>query len=165
MPSRREKKVVQPKRGDRITFVKGAYEGEKGWLNDAKTPTSTSVHVIIDGGQSVAEDAEFTACVRKASVMPEAKTAETLEEFVVQEDTKVAGSLIAFAQAYAEAGMEKCTVKILEIVKVQIDLAIAIQKQKGKKAKYSATALKVKDKKHQLKKRRSSGTGDAVMDT
>ena len=147
----------KPIRGAEITFVKGKYAGEYGWINKAMPDTPASCHVIINGGQDSSDDWAYTALVRKTSLLPKNNAPTNVAEFVVQEDPKVAQTLTAFAQALAEAGLTTADDQLLLIVKTYVDLACSIQKGKGRKAKYSATALAIKDAAAKFRKRTASG--------
>jgi len=163
--SKKTKKPVNPVRGDRIIFLKGEYEGEKGWTNKAKSPTSLSVFVIVDGGQNSKDDIEWATCVRKTLVMLYTEPT-CAEELVIQEDPKASYHLTGFAQAIAECGMT-ATPELLLLVKHHIETACVVQLEKGKKAKYSETALRVihlKEKQAERPKRRGSGDQNATME-
>jgi hypothetical protein len=151
-------KKAAPIRGQRIRFTSGTYAGQQGWLNEAFRETSSSVCVIIDESQAAEKDYECLACVRKTSVVFVRK-ADTIEEYVVQEDPKVAYHLAKLAQALAECGVAG-TPDLLKIVKMHIDSASVIQLGKGKKAKYSETALRI----HGAKENIESALNHAMHD-
>ena len=159
------KKKVEPKRGVKIRFVRGTYEGEKGWINANKSSTVHNVFVIIDRGQASNEDANYATYVRKTSVLPDAgETPKNVFEMVVQEDAKVARYLMLFANACAEAGLEEADPDVLTTVKTFIDLAIGIQQGKKSSARYSEVALKVNAMKKKPNKRRGSNENICMDD-
>ena len=145
MPARKVsmKKRVAPFRGARIKFVKGSYMGEKGWLNKSMDGTKTFAYVILDAGQSPQEDADYATRVKLTSIMAYSGVATSPEEFVVQEDPKVAYHLAELAVAVAEAGFAETTDDLLVLIKICIDEACITQAAKGNKAKYSACAMTV----------------------
>jgi len=159
MPTKRYQKKATPKRGERLFVSKGTHAGCKGWFNAAKSPTTSSVHIIIDKGQDPQDDAQYTVCVRKESVATYTENPSSVEELVIQEDPSVAFHLAALAQAVAQCGLSG-TDKLLELVKMQIDKACVVQLEKGSKAKYSEVVLRVEElrnkaaatKRHQRKR-------------
>ena len=107
MPGRKpNKKKVAPIRGTKIRFVRGSYQGEKGWLNSTKEHTDHYAYVIVDGGQRPEEDADFATSVKKTSFFEDLGDNEHPEYYVIQEDPKVASHLAGLAVALAEAGIE-----------------------------------------------------------
>jgi hypothetical protein len=134
-------KKVSPIRGKQVRFTTGTYAGQSGWVNKAMPETANSIWVIIDESQEAEDDHESLACVRKTSVTFFCKP-ETIEEYVVQEDPKVAYHLAKLSQALAECGIAG-SMELLKIVKVHVDAASVIQLAKGKKAKFSETALRI----------------------
>lgn len=144
MPARKVKKKVAPVRGTRVQFVKGSYTGEKGWINKAMEGTTTMAYVIPDFGQHPQDDADYATRVKLSSIMVfNDRKAASAEEYVVQEDPKVAKHLAELAVAVAEAGFDEVTPDLLVLFKCFIDEACALQKAKGSKAKYSASAMVV----------------------
>ena len=143
MPARKVKKKVAPVRGTRIHFVKGSYTGEKGWINKAMEGTTTMAYVIPDFGQRPQDDADYATRVKLSSIMVYDRKAASAEEYLVQEDPKVAKHLAELAVAVAEAGFNEVTPNLLVLFKCFIDEACAFQKAKGSKAKYSASAMVV----------------------
>ena len=145
MPARKVaiKKKVAPIRGTRIQFVKGSYVGEKGWLNKAMESTTSFAHVILDGGQSPRDDADYVTRVKLTSITMYSGKVTSPEEYIVQEDPKVAKHLAELAVAVAETGFHEATPDLLVLFKCFIDEAIAQHAAKGKKAKYSACAMTV----------------------
>jgi len=164
MPGRKpNKKKVAPIRGTKIRFVRGSYQGEKGWLNSAKEHTDHYAYVIVDGGQRPEEDADFATSVKKTSFFEDLGDNGHPEEYVIQEDPKVASHLAGLAVALAEAGIEETTELLLLIITHAVDTACQIQMQKGKKAKYSASALVVKNMLAE-RKRKSRSTASRPME-
>ena len=142
MPGCRKK--VAPVRGSRVRFIAGVYKEKEGWLNAAKTPTTHNTFVIVDEGQAATEDAEYATHVKKSSYVTRPDTqATTIEEYLVQEDLKVAHNIAKLAESIAEAGVKEATMELLMIIQVCINMACEAQRKKGSKAKYSATALKL----------------------
>ena len=149
MPRRRikkkEKKEPVPKRGDVIKFVKGSYMGCLGWINKAKEATDHYIYVIIDNEQPVSQDADYTRCVKKDSVLPYTDKPNNWEEYLLNEDEKCAMYLQYFAMSVADGGAPEATSEMLGLVAVHINLAIERKKEAGSKAKYSAAAFKVRE--------------------
>jgi len=160
MPGKnKKKKSVTPARGERIRFVRGVYAGERGWINSAKSPTDSYVHVVLDCKQEAKDDADYATCVKKNSIMRDAHP-KNAEQYVVQEDPKVAFHLGKFCEALAEAGFADAgaTDEMLAVVGAYINLACQLQTQKGRKAKYSDVAWQVKELLKSKKKRAAIDT-------
>lgn len=163
MPSRtKKKKSATPIRGERIRFIRGAYAGELGWINAAKPATDLTIYVILDDGQPAKDDADYATHVRKGSCAPKGMP-KNAEEYVIQEDPKVAYHLSKFCEAIAEAGFADAgaTNELLTLVGNYVDLACAVQKTKGRKAKYSDIAWQVKEL-LKSKKKRNANDEDAM---
>ena len=125
------KKKVAPVRGTRIQFVKGSYKGKKGWLNKAMDGTKTFAYIILDAGQSPLEDADYATRVKLTSIAAYLGVATSPEEFVVQEDPKVAYHFAELAVAVAEVGFTKTTNDLLVLIKICMDETCITQAAKN----------------------------------
>jgi hypothetical protein len=140
MPSKSKKKT-QPVRGDPIRLTRGTYVGKTGWTNSALAQTASSIHIILNEDQESNEDNQYVVCVRKTSVAPY-RIPESLEEYCVQEDPKVAMYLSKLGQALAECGVT-ANKHLMSLIKEQLDLAYMAQVEKGRQAKFSESAMRL----------------------
>lgn len=140
MPSKNKKKT-QPVRGNAIRFTRGTYVGKTGWANVALAETASSIHVIVNEEQDANEDSLHLACVRKTSVA-HYRNPESLEEYCLQEDAKVAYHLSKLGQALAECGVAT-NKHLMILIKEQLDLAYAAQMEKGRQAKFSESTMRL----------------------